>query len=182
MLKIRRSPDRIIFNMGTPIIEKDSLYITTGPCTCSNHDGVAKWKRFLHYRPLVWQITAEKEPVMRTLWCFSDVTLNRMLNKQRCCRWLETPWRSCDVTFTYRLWRNIQLMKKQQQKNKQTTVFRALYQQRLICIVTWVYNLIRCFPSDVIIHPCHKSYAGLLIYDSKRDFWYIHKVYSMVRK
>ena len=31
MLKIRRSHDRLIFNMGIPIPGKDSLYIETGP-------------------------------------------------------------------------------------------------------------------------------------------------------
>ena len=31
MLKIRRSHDRIIFNMGIPIPGEDSLYIVTGP-------------------------------------------------------------------------------------------------------------------------------------------------------
>ena len=32
MLKIRRSHDRLIFNMGISIPGKDSLYIETGPC------------------------------------------------------------------------------------------------------------------------------------------------------
>ena len=32
MLKIRRSRDRLIFNMGTPIPGKDGLYIETWPC------------------------------------------------------------------------------------------------------------------------------------------------------
>ena len=31
MLKIRRSHDRLIFNMGIPIPEKDGLYIESGP-------------------------------------------------------------------------------------------------------------------------------------------------------
>ena len=31
MLKIRRSRDRLIFNMGIPIHGKDGLYIETGP-------------------------------------------------------------------------------------------------------------------------------------------------------
>ena len=31
MLKIRRSPDRLIFNIGIPIAGKDGLYIETGP-------------------------------------------------------------------------------------------------------------------------------------------------------
>ena len=32
MLKIRRSPDRLIFNMGILITGKDGHYIETGPC------------------------------------------------------------------------------------------------------------------------------------------------------
>ena len=32
--KIRRSHDRLIFNMGISIPEKDSLYIQTGPRSC----------------------------------------------------------------------------------------------------------------------------------------------------
>ena len=31
MLKIRRNPDGLIFNMGIPIPGKDGLYIETGP-------------------------------------------------------------------------------------------------------------------------------------------------------
>ena len=34
MLKIRRSGDRLIFNMGISIPGKDGLYIETGPCLC----------------------------------------------------------------------------------------------------------------------------------------------------
>ena len=34
MLKIRRSHDRLIFNMGIPKPRKDSLYIETGPWSC----------------------------------------------------------------------------------------------------------------------------------------------------
>ena len=36
MLKIRRSHDRLIFNMGIPIPAKDGLYIETGPCIPCN--------------------------------------------------------------------------------------------------------------------------------------------------
>ena len=36
MLKIRRSRDRLIFNMGIPIPGKDGLYIETGPCNHCN--------------------------------------------------------------------------------------------------------------------------------------------------
>ena len=35
MLKIRRSHDRLIFNMGIPISGKDGLYIETGPRGCT---------------------------------------------------------------------------------------------------------------------------------------------------
>ena len=36
MLKIRRSRDRLIFNIGIPIPGKDGLYIETGPgCVCN---------------------------------------------------------------------------------------------------------------------------------------------------
>ena len=36
MIKIRRSGDRLIFNMGIPIPEKDGLYFETGPCSRSD--------------------------------------------------------------------------------------------------------------------------------------------------
>ena len=36
MLKIRRSHDRLIFNMGIPIPGKNGLYIETGPRCCFN--------------------------------------------------------------------------------------------------------------------------------------------------
>ena len=36
MLKIRRSFDRLNFNMGIPIPGKDGRYIQTGPCWCWN--------------------------------------------------------------------------------------------------------------------------------------------------
>ena len=32
-----------------------------------------------------------------TLWCFLDVTLNKLLNKQSSGRWSETPWRLWDI-------------------------------------------------------------------------------------
>ena len=40
MLKIRRSGDRLIFNMGIPIPGKDSLYIETGPWSSSKVVGL----------------------------------------------------------------------------------------------------------------------------------------------
>ena len=41
MLKIRRSCDRLIFNMGIPIPGKDGLYIETGPDGISLHAGTS---------------------------------------------------------------------------------------------------------------------------------------------
>ena len=41
MLKIRRSRDRRIFNMGIPISGKDGLYIETEPCTTPKDSKVA---------------------------------------------------------------------------------------------------------------------------------------------
>ena len=44
MLKIRRSCDRLIFNMGIPIPGKDSLYIETGPwCWMGNSQQLNQW-------------------------------------------------------------------------------------------------------------------------------------------
>ena len=34
---------------------------------------------------------------MRNFDDFCDVSLNKLLNKQRSCGWFDTPWRSCDV-------------------------------------------------------------------------------------
>ena len=45
MLKIRRSHDRLIFNMGIPIHGKDGLYIETGPRFC---------KEPRHQQPQYW--------------------------------------------------------------------------------------------------------------------------------
>ena len=32
------------------------------------------------------------------LWCFSDVSPNKLLNKQASCRCFDAPWGSCDIT------------------------------------------------------------------------------------
>ena len=73
MLKIRRSHDHLIFNMGIPIPEKDGLYIETGPwsqvskgirtlgqlLTCLflqllvQVEHIKKWNKAEHYRPFV---------------------------------------------------------------------------------------------------------------------------------
>ena len=50
MLKIRRSRDRLIFNMGIPIPGKDDLYIETGPWTNTWH-----YDHKEHYLPDVYK-------------------------------------------------------------------------------------------------------------------------------
>ena len=46
MLKIRRSHDRLIFNMGIPIPGKDGLYIETGPwLSPSRHESDSLWQK-----------------------------------------------------------------------------------------------------------------------------------------
>ena len=41
MVKIRRSRDRLVFNMGIPIPGKDCLNIEMGPCSRSDAAAVA---------------------------------------------------------------------------------------------------------------------------------------------
>ena len=49
MLKIRRSHDRLIFNMGIPIPGKDGLYIEAGP----RLNGFPSWNAILEVAPLL---------------------------------------------------------------------------------------------------------------------------------
>ena len=60
MLKIGRSRDRLIFNMGIPIPGKDGLYIETGPCwatfQCKGH--LSRYRNSLIF--IMWIPTAEK--------------------------------------------------------------------------------------------------------------------------
>ena len=50
MLKIRRSRDRLIFNMGIPILVRRHLYIETAPRTLSRYkDGLSRHGD-LHYK------------------------------------------------------------------------------------------------------------------------------------
>ena len=49
MLKMRRSHDRLVFNMGIPIPRKDGLYIETGPGALKKMHlkiSSAKWRIF----------------------------------------------------------------------------------------------------------------------------------------
>ena len=67
MLKIRRSHDRLIFNMGIPIPGKDSLNIETGPClSCivsivAAADLVTRWARV--WTDIVWAQLSWNIPV-----------------------------------------------------------------------------------------------------------------------
>ena len=50
MLKIRRSHDRLIFNMEIPIPEKDGLYIEMAPRSSSHKykDGLSSYRDFYY--------------------------------------------------------------------------------------------------------------------------------------
>ena len=49
MLKIRRSRDRLIFNMGIHITRKDGLYIETGPrCQLTMALYISEWRHVYH--------------------------------------------------------------------------------------------------------------------------------------
>ena len=64
MLKIRRSCDRLIFNMGIPIPGKDGLYIETGP---GLYNGIPILVRHLY---------TEMGPMLYIISCFQQVTLH----------------------------------------------------------------------------------------------------------
>ena len=55
MLKIRRSCDRLIFNMGIPIPGKGGLYIETWPRWSPNYNEIAyTWKDGLYIETGAW--------------------------------------------------------------------------------------------------------------------------------
>ena len=70
---------------------------------CSHHDDVMKWKRFPRYWPFVMGIHRSpvdspfKGSVTAVLMFFFDVRLNKLLNEQSNCWWVETPRRSFDA-------------------------------------------------------------------------------------
>ena len=64
MLKIRRSHDRLIFNMGIPIPGKDCLYIETGPWSLYNGNTYA-WKDGLYIES--WPCFSAQTPESRRL-------------------------------------------------------------------------------------------------------------------
>ena len=42
-----------------------------------------------------------KGPVMRSFYVSFVVILSKLLNKQSNCRWVESPWRLCDIILRY---------------------------------------------------------------------------------
>ena len=48
--------------------------------------------------PLWGESTDDKRTLMWRFDVYFPVSLNRLLNKQWDCQWIETHWRSCDVT------------------------------------------------------------------------------------
>ena len=59
------------------------------------------WKPFPHHRPLWGNTTVcQWVPLIPDLWCgvWCFLNLRKFLNKWTWRRWIETPWRSCNVT------------------------------------------------------------------------------------
>ena len=91
MLKIRRSRDRLILNMGIFMSGNGGLYTET-------HDDVIKWKHFPRYWPFVRGIHRSpvpgefptQRPMTRSFDVFFDLRLNKRLSKQSWGWWFET--------------------------------------------------------------------------------------------
>ena len=67
------------------------------------HEDIMTWKHFPHYWPFVRGIMSPVVPPSQRdsnveLWFFSDICLDKWLNKQWNCQWFEMPWYLCDVT------------------------------------------------------------------------------------
>ena len=56
MLKIRWSPDCLIFNMRIPIPGKDGIYIETGPIWCCHPSQASHWRACSQRQTLLMQI------------------------------------------------------------------------------------------------------------------------------
>ena len=112
MLKIRRSRDRLIFNMGIPIPVRRHLYTETVPrwlITLSS-----PWWRhpmetfsallaiWAGNSPVTGEFPAQK-PVTRSFDVFFDLRLNSRLSKQSWGWWFETLsrplWRHCNNLY-----------------------------------------------------------------------------------
>ena len=85
MLKIRRSPDRLIFNTGSPILVIRHLFIETVPGY--------QW---------IWSTKYDK--VMHSSDYSFPVGLDQLLNKQSSCQWNEMPEWSCNVALMMPSW------------------------------------------------------------------------------
>ena len=89
MLKIRRSRDRLIFNMGIPILVRQHLYIETAPSYVTFvlliYDEGTKWRRFPYHWTFAWGTQAlmdsiQKGSVVWSFYVFFVVSLNKLLN------------------------------------------------------------------------------------------------------
>ena len=91
MLKVRRSRDRLIFNMGIPIPGKDGLYIETGPwgfvCAlwdippkCIYLNAESREILFPHNSCLSWSIVLK---FCRAQQCHCSAQYFKMIPKQR---------------------------------------------------------------------------------------------------
>ena len=81
MLKIRRSHDHLIFNMGIPITGKDRLCIETGPChPCGLHPGsggdnsistylVLHHLFWIHFHGCWWLGDTQTCQLLKIAWC-----------------------------------------------------------------------------------------------------------------
>ena len=85
ILKIRRSYDRLIFNMGIPISGKDGLYIETGP---DLYDGIF----YIPKDGLYW-ILAHMIPSW-AIYTLVELISQQFFNE---LWWFQVPLRGCDL-------------------------------------------------------------------------------------
>ena len=75
-------------------------------CPCFLHDDIMAWRRILHHWFSVKGIhqstmdSFHKGPVKRSSAFFFAINPNNLLNKQWIRQWIQTQWRSCDVTVS----------------------------------------------------------------------------------
>ena len=83
------SVSNIIFvvEISNSLILPFSTFGMPSSWSANYHDDVTSWKRFPRYWPFV-----------RELWCFFDISPNKLLCKHSNGRWFGTPWRSCDIS------------------------------------------------------------------------------------
>ena len=107
MLKIRRSRDRLIFNMGISILVRRHLYIEAAPWIHRSHSMPPWWRHQMETFSALLAICAGNSPVpgdfphkgqWRGVLLFSDLRLNKRLSKQ--------SWGWVFETISRPLWRH----------------------------------------------------------------------------